>query len=414
MPRIVFLTAFLGLVMGTQTVELRVEGDVARVDLFVDGRVVGSMAAPPWRRDVNLGDTLAPHRIEARAYDASGALLTSAMQKVNAPAPPRELQIEVEDAQRARLRWSALDVVRPDSIEARLDGKPVDVQRDYTLALPPVEDGRVHLLEVTARAKNRQAEAQLVFGEALQMSTTAEMSAIPVRDWKKGNHASVNGEDVRIAAVDDLPAEVILVRDPSSREAELRLDFDRRRVERSGSSAREQMGRSAGRGGQLTKGDRVRFLWPAGQSGKGTERSMLFTSSRSFEEDLGILLVGVSYPGPVNDVRYADAVAVAALQAAGSQRPRAVVLILGSAKDASQLKPADARAYAASLGVPLHVWSFDKQQSSEAPNAWGATAPITTRDRLRDAVNALRADLDAQRILWVEGDYLPNEVTVRP
>ncbi|MEE8525779.1 MAG: hypothetical protein V3T72_17715 [Thermoanaerobaculia bacterium] len=43
-----FTTLFLGLIFGTRTVELAVEGPVAAVELRLDEQTVGRIEAPPW------------------------------------------------------------------------------------------------------------------------------------------------------------------------------------------------------------------------------------------------------------------------------------------------------------------------------------------------------------------------------
>ncbi len=62
------------------------DGTVQRVDFLADGEVVGSVSAPPFRRDLA---TLAPgnHTLIARAYDNHGASATSSPAMVSVLAP---------------------------------------------------------------------------------------------------------------------------------------------------------------------------------------------------------------------------------------------------------------------------------------------------------------------------------------
>src|SRR5262249_41890986 len=108
--------------------------------------------------------------------------------------------------------------------------------------------------------------------------------------------------------------------------------------------------------------------------------------------------------------RLADAVAVAALGAAGRDRRRAAVVILGpaGAGDASSLDPAGVKRYLARLGVPLFVWCPGR----EADPSWGACRDVSTPGNLSASVKELDDELERQRIVWVEGTLLPHRVTL--
>jgi len=425
MQQLVFLTVFLGLVAGRQPVELLVPADVARVELRLDGRTVSTLRRPPWKANVDFGDALLPHRLEAVAFDAGGAILGNAVQKVNTSTPPKELQLALEEANgrpRARIVWSHLDASRPEEMKARIDGKPADIARDRTIALPESTGERVHLLEVSVRTAKEESDAQLVFGAMFTDTTTAELTALPVRIRPKKTAAladvtcTAGGREVRAIALDDLPAQVIFVRDPSTTEAATRLAVVGRRQTMGTIQGMGVAGATQSNEGSLTLAaeDRVRFLWPAGRPGQGATPSMLFFPSRWYSTtegtDVRILLTSLSVPIPPGERRFADAVAVAGLQAAQSQRPRAVVLVIGSDyRDASRLEAAEARAYLDSLGVPLYVWSL----AAAPPAEWGTATEIGNTEKLRSAIGLLRRDLDAQRMLWVEGDFLAHEVAVK-
>ena len=141
----------------------------------------------------------------------------------------------------------------------------------------------------------------------------------------------------------------------------------------------------------------------------------LFPSSRRFERSHGgfhWLLSSISSPVTSPYLRFADAVAVAGLQALARQHPRAVVLIVGdSFHDSSKLAAAQVRTFLASIGVPLFVWSLAEPASlPAAAKDWAPISYITTVVKLDDAVRELRRALDAQRIVWLAGDHLPLEV----
>jgi hypothetical protein len=45
---------------------------------------------------------------------------------------------------------------------------------------------------------------------------------------------------------------------------------------------------------------------------------------------------------------------------------------------------------------------------------WADAVDVTSENALRDSYKKLRADLDGQWIVWVEGKVLPQEVTLAP
>jgi hypothetical protein len=423
MAQIVFVTFFLGLTMGVRPVELHVTGEVAKVEVVLDRRVVATMTRPPWKTIVDLG-SLAPHRLEARGYDAAGNVIASVEQKINAPAPMRELQLamEMRDGTRvARMIWKNLDATKPDSVEARVDGRPVPVSADGTIVLPRLDEENVHLLHVVVRSAAGDSDAQLVYGGLYEDTATTALTAVPVRVRGRrvksdGVACKVGEASVRAVALDDLPAEVILVRDPEA--VTQRLDRGMRTpARRPGPLGNTPLDFSSSRDDPtLATNDRVRFLWPVARPGKGDSRALLFYPSHAFTtssaQGLGTLLTEVVFPTTTTERRYADAVAVAGLQAAQSQRPRAVILVVSSHHDdRSFLRAPQVLHYLQRLGVPLYVWSTSREVP-EAAKAWGPITDTTSPGKLREAVDALRRDLDTQRILWVEGDHLPAEVAV--
>jgi len=108
-----------------------------------------------------------------------------------------------------------------------------------------------------------------------------------------------------------------------------------------------------------------------------------------------------------------DAVAVAGLNAFESFARRAVLLVLGrAAEDASTYTPAIVKRYLELLRVPLFVWSLEDAPPERSP--WGEVAAVGTRIGLRTAYARLRESLDSQRVLWVEGRYLPQEIVLDP
>jgi hypothetical protein len=124
-----------------------------------------------------------------------------------------------------------------------------------------------------------------------------------------------------------------------------------------------------------------------------------------------LLSFGVESAVPGPD-RLADAVAVAGLKAAELGHRRAVVLLLGAAPgdDPSQITRPQARRYLERLRVPFEVWSL----GGEDAGPWGRARDVSTLNKLALAVRALARDLDRQRIVWVDGVHLPQEIALAP
>jgi hypothetical protein len=166
--------------------------------------------------------------------------------------------------------------------------------------------------------------------------------------------------------------------------------------------------------------DRLRFLWPTAKSAAAaTLPTELFAASQEFTaEDGGLhwLLTQVYHPLELAvGQRFADAAAVAGLQAAAGNRRRAVVVVLGGdCADASRYSPAAVRGYLAAIRVPLHVWSLAKPRDCPALAAWGEVEDISALPLLRRAAKRLREELEAQRIVWIEGQHPPQAVALAP
>ncbi|MFY9552703.1 MAG: hypothetical protein WAU32_16270, partial [Thermoanaerobaculia bacterium] len=101
--------------------------------------------------------------------------------------------------------------------------------------------------------------------------------------------------------------------------------------------------------------------------------------------------------------RYSDAVTAAGYALGGSPRRRAIVLVLRGFErpDISTFSETQARAYLSEVMVPLYVWRIGGVTAS----TWPEGRRITSMKDLREAFEALRADVDRQRIVWLEGAH---------
>jgi hypothetical protein len=213
-----------------------------------------------------------------------------------------------------------------------------------------------------------------------------------------------------VAAVEDGPGKVIVVRVPGENEILNKLIPPSRRSVL-GPAFRRQM--------LLGKDDRVKFLSLSTSPFRNSKvPAELFDLSVDLTEKDGGMFWFLTNTRILEDRmqewRIADAMAVAGVQAAAENYRRAVVLVLGGGiKDVSRYDPATVRAYLESIRVPLFVWSL-YGPASESAKAWGQTEDISSLPKLENAVAKLRAELDSQKIVWIEGRHLPQAVTLAP
>ncbi|HEX6198750.1 MAG TPA: hypothetical protein VF150_00680 [Thermoanaerobaculia bacterium] len=451
---IAFATLFLGLVVGTQPVELVVGADVARVELLLDGQVVGDRAGPPWEVPCDFGEELAPHELVAVALDAEGKELGRARQWINLPRSEAEATVVVEGAEDgkdavARLSWENLTGEEPLSVSVVFDGEELTAEDPRAIPLPAHDPEQLHFLRAEIGfSANLSAVTEVVFGGAYRGDAATELTAVPVeverhrRDLEPGalaEHLTVDGSPVTPVAVEEGPAEVVLVMDRRAQEG-VRLIAERWRpptlgagtsagglernmpgdvVRRNESDVASDAARMSHLQNalRLEEGQSVRFLWPyARVRGDEGVRYALFPRTGGHPPSQGGMLwflSAVQQPEfSVRDQRLADAVAVAGMAAAGRGRRRAVVLVLSDRPaDASLLSPPAVRRYLSHLGVPLHVWAVGSVPD-EVAEAWGGVRPVPQESALRRAVEELSEGLERQRIVWIEGLHLPQAVAL--
>ncbi len=411
MSDIAFLTLFLGLTIGYQRVEVAITGPVDRVELQLDARTVAVLRAPTWSAEIDFGDHLVPRRLVARALEANGFELARTEQKINVIRPPAEVQIvlirdEAGTPRSARVIWQSIDD-QPTSAKLSLDGIPLPLH-GMSAALPRLDAERPHLLRARVTAPTADAEAEVVFGAGLESESGTSLTAVPIRlrDPRRVPTTSelqqwlaVDGASPRIVAVEETEAELVVVREASA-------DVAHRLGALTGLPPRPITIQS--------RGDSVRLLFPIVLRTSTVAPSIIFPYSPIYPaatpESLRSVLVSVSYTGPIQGRRrYRDAVALAGLAATGRRRARAVILAIGpEVEDASQYSAAQAREYLRSVGVPLYVWRLTDRPVPDWPEA----IDVSSKSRFRRAYQDLRRDLDAQRIVWIEGDHLPDAVTI--
>lgn len=431
-----FVSLFIGLVLGVQTIEVAVDPAVARVELLLDEQRIGALDGPPWTLSYDFGAELRPRRLAAVAFAADGRRLADTRQWLNLPRAQAEVTLVLEGGhggapERARLAWESLVGAEPRTISASLDGRPLAVSDPRTVDLPPLDPERLHYLRIELDFSDPVATVvERVFGGTYSDEVTTELTSLPVQLAAGTAPPSVEamqgwllkeGEPLEIAAIERGGAEIIVVRDEGATEGFNAIQRDLAHTMRGmvGAMGLPESTRMLRDALPLAADQRLRFLAPFADPQQGTSLAYaLFPSSPDFgPRDAGIFWL-LSRARPQRRFktpqRLADAVAVAGMSAAGSSRRRAVVLVLGrNPEDASQLPPAEARRYLEALRVPFRVWSLDPRRG--APDTgWAPTVDISSSGKLDSAVQELRKALDRQVIVWVRGAFLPQEIAAAP
>src|SRR5258706_5971927 len=96
MPQVVFLSLFLGLITGTQSVVLQVDAAVKSVRIELRGREVARLDKAPWSANVDFGTALTPGQLTAIAFDKGGQEIARTSQLINLSRPAAEIEIVVK------------------------------------------------------------------------------------------------------------------------------------------------------------------------------------------------------------------------------------------------------------------------------------------------------------------------------
>jgi hypothetical protein len=282
-------------------------------------------------------------------------------------------------------------------------------------------------LTAVIRFSNQTVRAFASFGGAFGSEVTTELTAIPVQpDGKSVPSAKKlqswflkDGEPLEVHAVEKAPAEIIVVWDAYAQTTFESIARNYRRelfTTHQGSSNRAEAAfRASGNLGPITK---ISFMeaFPSPVRGTALEDELFWISPRLTAEDGGMLrLLRHTRPLAGRSFRLADAVASAGVLIQAGGRRRAVILAISDTfGDQSEQHPLAVRAYLEQLRVPLYVWSV----TSDAPHsAWGEVrfvgsppgGPAKATNLLR-AVKELSRDLERQRIVWLEGNHLPQSI----
>jgi len=399
LAEIVFLSRFLGLVTGEQTVVLEPDAEVRSVALLLDDRRVSSIGAPPWSAKVDLGTELAPHELTAVGYDAAGAEVARGVQILNITRPRAELEILVDrdgDRVSVRLEWAHYRNEKPVRAEVRVDGQVVSTTpASKPVALPKLESAALHTASAEVEfADGVVAKNELVFGGIYSEQMPAELTAVAVRNKSTRRNPRpqpctfrVGGHDVTPAAVEEGGALISFVLN--------------------GQASASVRRASAGKDPLFEiRGAEIRVVSPiAARAQQRTAEAAIFPSTKitGARSIRNVLMLRSAEAGTR---RFADAVAVAALHSLGSMR-RVVVFVMGSdaMPDQSANSVAIVRRYLERIGVPLRVWSSTGPRP-DLVRVWGEIDDVSTPGKLLKATLDLRHELAAQRVAWIPATVL--------
>ena len=420
-----FLTVFLGLVIGPVTVEVQPPVGTEVVRLLLDGEQVDSLSGPPWRAEVDLGTRLTPHRLEAEAISDLDEVLALDRQWINLPSGPARAGVALaEHPQRGAglsLRWAHVLGYEPTRVRLEIDGAAVPV-KDPSWVRIPESESELTLVRLEVEFPDFAiANRDVVLRAGKLVGTDVELTAVPIRNRPPAEvggpltGVSVDGSTPDLLALERGPAQIVMVVHPGVMSA-----FGDRLDE----AALERRESRVGQGIDFIEGvtvladdDWVRFVWPVATRDHPTsDQTQIFDYSRDLtrsDGDLVEIMRRTAHPESLgrSDVRLADAVAVAGLLAASRSRRRAVILVTdatGGASTVGQFTPREVRAFLADLRVPLLVWSTGET----AVSGWGRARRLETPRSVERAIAELRRVVDRQRIAWISGLYLPQEIEV--
>ena len=442
-----FLSVLIGLYTGVHAVELGVADEVAAIEVRLDRRSVAMLASPPWAFDCDFGADPAPHELIAIARDADGDEIDRVTRWVNLAdsTPAASMSLETDDGGQpvaVQISWESIGVRWPRSIELLFDGEPLPVEDPRRVLLPRFDPSKIHFISATLRFTDEQvSRLEASFGGALGEEVRTELTAVAVvlekgaalppapamQDW-----FTKDGAPLAVHGVERGRSEVIFVRDPTVQPYLERLGELARGSDGSGPEA-TAIGKLRKRNRGTPELDRLRyvawlgkdvylhFLSPRAAPLPANELSPeMFPHSPSYGADDGGFLRISQQPAEMTfPMQFADAVATAGMAAHGTHRRRAVVALLGDAPgDRSQHSAEAVRDYLRQLNVPLAVWGFTGESTHPE---WREARYVGPQPRARkipehfeEALADLKRTLRQQRIVWLEGRHLPQDIELSP
>lgn len=429
-----FATLFLSLVTGIHPVEVVVSDTVASVEIVLDGQTVGVIAEPPWRIDCNFGRDPLPHELIAVARDTSEKTVATARQLINLPRSKSEVRLVLLDSQTdapsaVRLIIGSPLFVKPVRVAVELDGTAIKFETPESIPLPEYDLTSAHVITAEVEfTDGSAARTAISFSRGNSGLTETELTAVPVA-VDEGLELTLDStqdlfvaerRDIAVHAIEQSGGRVIMVRDHEASEQLSRMgQFKDGRI--SVTRRREIWGNSLVGDGRGLEEVLFRTVVPIPVQLQSTEKSLQksFWVSPFFRvEGAGLdWCASHVFPRPDElagghkDQQIADAVAVAGLQAAGSGRPRVVVLVIGNkSPDTSLFGIESTKRFLQALNVPLVVWVTHPSVAER----WGSGTLIKSPKQFSRASRDAIEMLGQQRVIWLEGLFLPGDVTLKP
>jgi hypothetical protein len=398
-PQIVFLSLFLGLITGVQSVALQVDASVKSVRIELGGAEVARMDAAPWTANVDFGRELVPSELTAIALDEDGEEIARVSQPINLARPAAEMEIVIRSEGKQPVEAELVGRHRihkaPKSAKLSIDGTALRVGRDFHARLPPIDITHPHIISAEMEFEDGEvARRDVVLQTAFSGSLASELTPLLVtteenrKDDDLATCFSAGGAPIKATAMEKGDAFVVMVKDPATRPLVLppinsRFDAD----------------------------TAERILWPLPRpiNAPGEPTAIAFPQSVNHGKTATLtwLLTQRLVPAPsITEPRqFADAVAVAAMSTLEKARRRAVVLVVSKAADRSLYSPPVVRRYLEAVGVPLFVWSSDGPRP-DLTAAWGQIDDISSAAGLEAAAARLNRSLAEQRIVWIAASPL--------
>ncbi|HEX9163843.1 MAG TPA: hypothetical protein VF980_19195, partial [Thermoanaerobaculia bacterium] len=154
MPRIVFVSLFLGLVSGTANIDLRVEPGITSVRLLLGDREVATARPPLWHTTIDFGSDLEPRELTAVGYDELGYEVARASQVLNLPRQLAEAEISVEREaglpSAVEVTGRHLQFAPPRSAKIAVDRRSLRVTK-FRARLPQLDWTQPHVVSAEMR-----------------------------------------------------------------------------------------------------------------------------------------------------------------------------------------------------------------------------------------------------------------------
>ncbi len=452
-----FLTLFLGLTSGLHTVELSVAGQVATIEVQLDGEPLATLTEEPWTVDCDLGPKPLPHDLVAIARDADGEELDRAEQWINMASLHSAATLAVSSdadgqARALRVEWQSIGTTEPQQIEATFDGQPLDTTDPEHIPLPAHDGDDFHYASAAvefsaAQSSRRETE----FGGARTDKISTQLTAVVLDLEGRSRLPSVakmrtwflkHGEPLEIHGIEKGAMDLIVVRQPGAHAvldalAKTALEISYKPGQGPAGAWRDWDPEHLFAGDPATVATRLRtqnyrlgplrefaalnhqvrlrFISPrAGRlSPAGLEPEMFLHSRTYTGSEGGLSWLAQRQPTMHFAPRIGEAVSLAGMIARAGNRRRAVLLIATSvAPGASEQSLADTRELLRALQVPLYVWSVAASDLGwgEAIDLGDLAKPKAAVTRLQRATAALQRDLEDQRVVWLKGRHLPHQI----